>query len=134
MASRAERDAQKEIRLLLSKISEAWLKGRPEELNECFHNDMGIKGPGFQEMGRGKEVCVKSYEDFIRQATVREFKGSDPVIDLWESTAVATFSWEIVYEMSGQDYHESGHDLLVLTRDEGRWQAVWRAILPSAQQ
>ncbi len=82
MASAVEGNDRGEIRLLLSKVNQAWLKGRPEELNECFHNDMLIEGPGFQETARGNEVCVRSYEDFIRQATVRDFKESEPDIDL----------------------------------------------------
>ncbi len=33
--------------------------------------------------------------------------------------------------MNHQDYHESGHDLLVLTYEEGEWKVVWRAVLSS---
>ncbi len=65
---------------------------------------------------------------------MREFKESDPDIDLWGNTAVATYSWEITYEMNGQNYHESGQDLFVLTRDEDGWRAVWWAILPSPHE
>ncbi len=43
MVSAVERNDREELRLLLSKINEAWLKGRPEELNEYFHSDMVIK-------------------------------------------------------------------------------------------
>jgi hypothetical protein len=138
MASAVKRNDQEEIRLLLNQINNAWLKGAPDELpgllKECFHDGMVIKGPGFQEMGRGKEVCVRSYMDFLRQAAVRQCTLSDPDIDLCGDTAVATYSWEMTYAMNGQDYHESGHDLFVLTRAEGRWRAFWRATLPSPQQ
>ena len=123
-----------EIRVLLNQINDAWLKGRPEDLpavlDRCFHDDIVIKGPGFQAMGRGKDACVKSYADFMRQAGVRSCKLSEPEIDRFGDTAIATYSWEMTYEVAGQESHESGHDLFVLTRFQGRWQAIWRALLP----
>lgn len=133
MASVIERDDHEEIRRLLSKINEAWLRGHTQELNNCFHDDVVVKGPEFQEMARGREACVRSYEDFIRLATVREFKAPQPVVDVFGSMAVAVGPWEISYTTSDKDYHESGHDLMILTREEGKWQVVWRAVLPSRQ-
>ncbi|MGD0695281.1 MAG: nuclear transport factor 2 family protein [Terriglobia bacterium] len=121
---------QQEIRLLVSKINQAWLKGNLEELKEYFHDDMVIKGPQFKSMGTGgKEACIKSYEDFLRAAKIHDFKESDIQVDVFASTAIATFAWEIKYEMKGQNYHEAGHDVFVFIRDEGKWQAVWRAVL-----
>ncbi|PYV06211.1 MAG: hypothetical protein DMG26_03720 [Acidobacteria bacterium] len=129
------RNDSEEIRLLLNKINDAWLKGRPEDLpgvlSRCFHDDIVIKGPGFQAMGRGKEACVKSYAGFTRQARVRSCMLSEPEIDHFGDTAIATYSWEMTYELGGHEYHESGHDLFVLAGVEGRWQAVWRALLPA---
>ena len=129
------RDDREEIRLLLNKINDAWLKGPPEKLAEalsdCFHDGIVIKGPGFQAMGRGKEPCVKSYVDFVRQARVRSCTLSEPEIDHFGDTAIATYSWEMTYELDGHEYHDSGHDLFVLSRVEGRWLAVWRAMLPA---
>ncbi len=96
MASGAERNDRKQIRSLLTRINEAWLKGYTEGLNECFHNDVVVKGPDFQEMARGREACVRSYGDFVRLATAREFKASEPVIDLFGNIAVTSCPWEIV--------------------------------------
>jgi|SRR5690348_689682 len=129
------RNDSEEIRLLLNKINDAWLKGPseklPEALSDFFHVGIVIKGPGFQTMGRGKEACVKSYVDFVRQTRVRSCTLSEPEIDHFGDTAIATYSWEMTYELGGHEYHEYGHDLFVLARVEGRWQAVWRAMLPT---
>lgn len=133
MASASEQNDREEIRALVRKINEAWLAGRSDVLNQSFADDVVVRGPGFEVLGRGREACVKSYEDFIRQATVSEFKTLDPAIDLWGSTAVATSSWEIAYQMNGRDYHEFGHDLFVFAREDGRWWVVWRAVLPAQQ-
>ena len=133
MASASEPNDREEIQALVRKINEAWLGGRSDVLNQCFADDVVIRGPAFEVLARSKDACVKSYEDFIRQATVGEFKALDPAIDLWGATAVATSSWEIAYQMNGRDYHEFGHDLLVFTRQDARWWVVWRAVLPAPQ-
>jgi|SRR5436190_4834569 len=129
------REGSEEIRLLLKRINDAWLQGRPEAivatLNDCFHDGIVIKGPSFQTLGRGKEACVQSYVDFVRQAVIKKCELSDPVIDQSGDTAIATYAWEMTYELEGREYHESGHDLFVLARVEGRWQAIWRAMFPA---
>lgn len=138
MASSPELNEREAVRVLLNRINDAWLKRPPGEisgvLQDCFDPRMVIKGPGFQPLAQGSKACARSYEDFVRQATVRCCKVSEPDIDLYGNTAVATYSWEMTYELNGQVYDESGHDLFVLTRDEGQWRAVWRAMLPSAAQ
>lgn len=132
MDSAPHQKEQEEVRLLISKINQAWLKDNLEELREYFHDDIVIKGPQFKSMGTGgKAACIKSYEDFLRAAKIRDFKESDIQVDLFASTAIATLAWEIDYEMNGQNYHEAGHDVFVFTRDEGKWRAVWRAVLLS---
>jgi ketosteroid isomerase-like protein len=131
MANEGQAGEREEILTLLGRISAAWREGRMEELAEYFHDDMVIRGPQLQEMGRGRHICVGSYKDFIAQATVLELKESDAEIDVWGDTAVASYAWEMKYEMGGASYHESGRDLFVLKRDGGKWLAVWRAVLVS---
>lgn len=58
------------------------------------------------------------------RAEVRECRLSEPVIDLYGNTAVAAYEWEMTYVMAGQEYSERGHDLFVLTKTQGRWQAA----------
>jgi hypothetical protein len=133
MVSPAEGDSRKEVQDLINRINEAWLGGRTGELNEYFHNDMVIRGPDLTELARGRETCVKSYEDFVQKSLVRNFKASEPEVDLWDGMAVATSSWAITYELQGQACQELGRDLFVLTRAGGRWLVIWRAVLLSPQ-
>jgi hypothetical protein len=116
----------------LTRINQAWVQGRFEELNECFHENMMIVGPGFQAMGKGREACIRSYREFSAAAVVHEYNEREPTIDVWANTAVAVYGWEIVYEIKGQRSRESGQDLFVFAREEGVWRTVWRAMLPSA--
>jgi len=131
MANEQQADEREEIRTLLGKISAAWRQGRLEELAEYFHDDMVIRGPELKEMGRGRDVCVGSYKDFMSQATVQELKESDPEIDVWGDAAVTVSSWEMKYATGGASYHESGREMFVFTRKARRWLAVCRAVLVS---
>jgi uncharacterized protein (TIGR02246 family) len=134
MVSSAVPNEQEAIRQLLKRINQAWVQGRLEELNECFHENMVIVAPGLQAMRKGREACVRSYQEFIAAAVVHEYNEREPTIDLWANTAVAVYGWEIVYEINGQLSRESGQDLFVFARENGVWRAVWRTMLPSTLQ
>jgi ketosteroid isomerase-like protein len=114
---------------LIRDINDAWLSGNVAQLNQYFHEDMVIRGPEFQELCRGKAACVKSYEEFLSQATVKDYKDAPASIDLFGSTAVATFQWEMRYELSGKEYNEPGSDTLVLTKQNDEWLVSWRLVL-----
>jgi len=133
MTLAAQQPDQEQIRSLLGRINEAWLNGHTERLNECFHDDVVVKGPDLQEMARGREACVNSYADFIRIAIVKEFRASEPIIDLFGNVAVVSSPWEISYRMNDREYREAGRDLLVLIREDGGWQVAWRTVLSAPQ-
>lgn len=124
-----------EIRTLLARINDAWLKGRPEDLpslmNGCFSENIVVVGPGFQVIGRGREACIASYGDFVRAAKIEHHQFSEPAIDVWDDAAVASYAWEITYKMEGNEHRDSGHDVFVFTHVGGNWRAVWRALLVS---
>lgn len=128
---------QEEITALLQKINEAWIMGYadqiPQAMDDCFDDRMVIKGPNFQTLGPGgKAACIQSYVDFVKSARIKACTLSTPEIDVTGDTAVATYSWKMTYEMKGEEYNETGHDLFVFARNDGRWLAVWRALLPAA--
>lgn len=127
-----ESSDREHIRLLLRKINDAWVKGRPEDLAEYFHESMVIVAPRFQGIEKGREACIRSYKEFISQATVHEYNESDITVELWGAIGVATYRFLIIYEMGGASYDESGWDVFVFGRENGKWQAVWRTLIPSA--
>jgi len=114
-------NGREEIRLLVKKINDAWLDCPPQKI------------AAFKNMGRGKSMCIKSYQDFVQQADIRECTISEPDIDIFDDTATATYSWDMVYTMNRKTYHEGGYDLFVFARKQGRWLAVWRAVLPGSR-
>ena len=123
--------AKEEIKGLLQKINEAWLKGDPDDLMEYFHEDLVIMSPDLQRMGEGKTACIQSYKDFVAQAVLHEYKEYDHTIDVWGDTAVSIYAFDVTYEMKGQTHRETGHDIFVYNREDSRWLVVWRMVIPS---
>jgi hypothetical protein len=121
------------IRDLLSRINDAWIKQRGEAmitaLNECFAEDVVMRGPGFVFIGRGRDLVVQSYRDFVSNADVKSVSLDEPEIDVTGETATAQYKWTMIYALGGQEYTERGRDLFVLARRDQKWLAVWRAML-----
>jgi ketosteroid isomerase-like protein len=122
------------IRQFIQTLNRAWLEGQFEKIGELLHPDVVFVHPNFAGRSVGREACAKSYADFMSQAKVHEFRQTDAQIDVFGATAIATYRFDIRYEMSGQTLTEPGEEVLVLNRANGPWQAVWRAIvlLPQA--
>ena len=121
------------IRDLLSLINDAWIKQRGEvlttSLNGCFAEDVVMRGPGFVFVGKGRDLVVQSYHDFVRQTEVKSVSLDEPEIDVTGETATAQYKWAMTYALNGQEYTEHGHDVFVFARREKKWLAVWRAML-----
>ena len=122
-----------EVCLVLETINRAWLGENPEvvraALASCFHPDMVIKDAALKTVARGREACIRSYLDFIKLARVSSFQQAAPDVHLSAECAVASYYWRIVYLLAGQTYDEHGSDIFVFARTEGKWLALWRAML-----
>jgi hypothetical protein len=130
MASKVRQNAASDITRILEDINGCWLEGHPERLEDYFHQDMVIAALGQKVGGRGREACVQSYRGFIDQATIIYYRESDRTIDVCGDTAVACYRFEMSYRMNDQQHHDVGYDLFVFSRQEERWWAVWRTIIP----
>ena len=127
------RDAD-EIWQLVQRMNDAWAKDSPEDLASFFREDIVMVHPDFTQRTEGRDACVASYEDFCRQAEIRDFRISNPGIDVFADTAIATYSYEITYEMGGEVFNDTGRDIFIFVREDDRWQAVWRTmIIPEAK-
>ncbi|MEJ2628753.1 MAG: nuclear transport factor 2 family protein, partial [bacterium] len=64
---------------------------------------------------------------------LHEYSESMPDIKLWGNTAIASYTYDVSWEMNGKSYKESGKDLFVFTYENGKWQAVWRKLMPNKE-
>ena len=135
MASSEASTPRQEILELIEQLNDAWVKGSPEQLSSFFREDIVMVHPDFIHRTEGREACIASYVDFCSQAKVNDFKLGETSIDVIDDTAIATYSYEISYEMGGEQFTDTGRDLFVFIREDGRWQAVWRTmIIPQEQR
>lgn len=134
MADQPDTAEQIAVREVLTRINDAWSKLRGEAmaaaLNDCFAEEIVIRGPGFVLVGKGRDFAVKSYQEFVTQAEIKRFSLDEPEIDVAGETATAQYKWTMTYVLNEQEYTEDGHDLFVFARRGGKWLAVWRALLP----
>lgn len=124
-----------EVRGVLRRLTEAWLthpaEDIPARMEGLWHPDavIVVVAAGAAEMARGAEACTRSYQDFVQQATVEDSRLSEPSVEVWGDTAVATGAWEMTYLLDGARATESGHETFVLVRTNGAWMIAWRAIM-----
>lgn len=130
MGMKSERAHQSEIRGVLSRLTAAWTEERFDELEDILHQSVVFVQPGFTARTEGRTACVDSYRKFVSTAKLLEYSERDAAIDVWGSTAVATYVYTMSWEVAGQTRRERGQDLFVFIREESRWQVVWRTVIP----
>jgi ketosteroid isomerase-like protein len=118
-----------QIRDLIDGINRTWLQGDPADLVDFFHPDVVIQPPGDTPRVYGIGPCIESYAAFVRDAHVRQFTPGDAEIDVFGDTAVATYRYEVVYELGGSKFDETAGELLVFLRQDSGWLVAWRTML-----
>ena len=123
-----------EIWQVIRKINGAWTNGRTGKLREYFHENMVIVSPDLKKMGEGRDACIKSYEDFVSLATVHGCAEYDPSIDVFGNSAAASYRFIVTYDLDGNHHEDTGYDLFFLVREDDKWLAAWRMMIPLPQQ
>lgn len=113
----------------VERLNAAWRDGRVDELSALFHERAVIVDARHERLASGRAACVESYSVFATSASIDRFVQQPPRIDLFGSTAIATYAFEIDYTVGGADYREAGVDCLVLDRSPAGWVIVWRQLV-----
>src|SRR5215469_173012 len=133
MADQPGTPEQIAVRDVLTRINDAWSRLRGEAmasaLNDCFAEEIVVRGPGFVLLGKGRDFAVKSYQEFVTQAEVKSFSADDPEIDVAGETATAQYKWTMTYVLNGKEYREGGHVLFFFGGGGVRWLGVWGGLL-----
>jgi hypothetical protein len=110
-------------------INDAWTSGRPELMRDALDPDVVFVQPGFAARTEGRDAAIESYREFATSAVVHAYEETELSVDVRGHTAVASYRFEIDYEMKGKRLVETGHDLFVFDRFGTRWRAVWRLVI-----
>jgi hypothetical protein len=125
--------AHEEVSRTLSSINQAWLEGRPLDLEALFDPNVVMLLPGGTRV-EGRSLLVQSFVDMCENAQVHGFEESDRQVEAFAETAVASFAFTIVYERDGEKYRSMGRDLWVFSRVDEDWKAVFRTMLDLAEE
>jgi nuclear transport factor 2 (NTF2) superfamily protein len=125
----ADETKAEDVAATMRRINQAWRAGRVEDLAPMVHPEILMVFPGFAGRISGREAFLAGFRDFSQNATVHEFREQDHQIDIAGNTAVINFSYEMVYERSGERYRATGRDLWIFERHGVAWLAVWRTML-----
>lgn len=77
---------------------------------------------------------VDGFEEFCASAKVHKFDESEVGVSVIGSTAVANYTFDMVFERDARKYHGTGRDLWVFSKSENQWRAVWRTMLDINEQ
>jgi len=123
-------DEQQAVWDTLQHINAAWLQGDLEGLEGALHERMVIVLPGFQQRIVGAAACAEGYREFAHNATVEAYEEADASVDVTGATAVVSYRYSLTYTMGDASYQDVGYDCYVFVHEDGRWQAVWRTLVP----
>ncbi|MGO8760002.1 MAG: nuclear transport factor 2 family protein [Terracidiphilus sp.] len=122
-------DSNAQVHTVLASINAAWREGHPSSMREYLHPEIIMVLPGFKESIHGREILVGSFEEFCKNARVIEYEESGEHIDVIEGCAIVTFRFRMLYERAAYRELSQGHDMWVFRQQQGRWIAVWRAMI-----
>jgi ketosteroid isomerase-like protein len=125
--------AHEEVSRALSSINQAWLEGRPRDLQALFDPNVVMLVPGGTRV-EGRGLLVQSFVDMCENARVDAFEESGREVDVFGDAAVASFAFTMVYEREGEKYRSTGRDLWVFSRGDEGWKAVFRTMLDLAEE
>ena len=123
--------ARRAVATVLAGLSAAWQNRRYDELAANFDEQIVMALPGFSGRVEGRDVLVESYREFMERATLTHYAEEPPTIDVWGSTAAASYRWEMRWLANNVSNHAAGSEMFIFARrsaDGGEWRAVWRTV------
>lgn len=109
-------------------INSCWMNKSFTKLYDCFHNDVVFNSPDFVHKIVGREKCVQSYIDFMNNSQILFFNEKNPDVDLFETSAIVKYEFEMKYEQNKKHFHEGGTDIYLFLNVDGEWKAIWRSM------
>ena len=109
--------------------NQAWLRGDPAATAPLFAPDVVAVPPDLGATVRGRDAMVQSFVDYVAQVKTHHFTEGARSIEVLGDVAVATYRFDVRYEVGGAIHDEVGQEVLVLTRTDGQWRVIWRTQL-----
>ncbi|MBD0331587.1 MAG: nuclear transport factor 2 family protein [Chitinophagaceae bacterium] len=119
---------QQDLWNIMQQINNCWYKGQPAQLADYFHDNIVFNSPDLKQQFTGKEICIKSYIDFLSNSKVLLYNETNPIVHVFDNTAIITYDFEMKYEQKDKVYHETGTDIMIFNKQQNSWKVVWRSL------
>lgn len=116
------------IKGIVHAINECWKSKDYEGIGLYLADDVVVAPPHIDKRLCGRAAYIQSYRDYDQSAETLKYLSGDPMVDVFESTAVAVCPFEAIYKFQGAKHHEQGQNLLVFSFSRGKWKIVWRTM------
>jgi ketosteroid isomerase-like protein len=126
-------DDVRQIREIVSAINQAWVVGDYDAIGQYVAEHVVMAPPGDDQRVLGRAAYVASFRHFADVAKTSEFTAGLARVDIIGATAVAVCPFTIAYEIEGENYRETGTDLLVFAATPSGWKVVWRTLTSEPQ-
>ncbi len=133
MKTRFDDTVKQEVWQTLRALNDAWTKGNPNDLKNYFHKDMVAITATDRERLEGREACFTSWSNFVKATKIHFWKEVEPRIQIYGSTAVITYYFDMSFDMGGQTTNLGGRDMFVFVKEGGKWWAVADQFSPYPQ-
>ena len=120
------------IKTVIKAFNKSWITGELERLGDFLHPDVVFVNTVGIGRVKGQENCIDALSNFITHAKNKWYDISNEKIEIWGKTAVASFEFEMSYQLAGRDFQKKGRDLLVfnLDQDQDTWRVVYSTVSP----
>ena len=81
----------------------------------------------------GRDACVAGWVGFATYAKIHHWKELDPQIQIFGSTAIVTYYFDMSFDMGGQTIQLGGRDMFTFIKENGKWWAVADQFSPYPQ-
>lgn len=115
---------------IIESINNLWTNGQAEHLGPFYDDKVIHADKEFETLTSTKDELLYSFKSFCDNARINSFAESEQEIEVIGTTAVASYTWSIKYDMNAKSYDEKGKELLVFSKETGKWLVVWRVLLP----
>ena len=120
------------IRKIIQIINGAWINNNLEILNDYFDDKMIIITQELKNKAAGREACIMNYKKFIETIILLDFNQGEPIIELWNNSAIAVYNYEITYKAKDKKIFKKGEDIIVFNREDiedNYWKAVFQKVV-----
>ena len=133
MSESSQDKAKREVLQTLRELNDCWTKSDGKDLVHYFHEKMVAVTPTDRLRREGRAACVAGWVGFAHYAKIHHWREIDPKIEIFGDTAIASYYFDMSFDMGGQTIQMGGRDLFTFVKENGKWWAVADQFSPYPQ-